>query len=62
MKTIDDKKLNEFLEPMAESEITPEHRAWMDDQIRKTLAKKQAGTVTYRSLDAVMRKFGFNAR
>ncbi len=29
---------------------------------QKTLAKKEAGTLTYRSLDEVMLKFGFDAR
>lgn len=42
--------------------ISPEHRAWMNDQIRETLAQIEAGRMGFRSLEDVMREFGFNAR
>lgn len=51
-----------FTAPLKRGEESPAHDAWMKAEIRKTLAKKQAGKMTYRSLDEVMRKFGFDAR
>ncbi len=62
MSDIETKDIEDFTAPISDSDITPEHRAWMDKQVEATLAKKKAGTMTYRSLDDVMRKFGFNAR
>lgn len=41
---------------------TPEHDAWMQAEIRKTLKAKAEGRMTYRSLDEVARRFGANAR
>ena len=58
-------KLNvedDYLTPLNEEECSPEHDAWMKAQTQKTLAKKQAGKMSFRSLDEVMRKFGFDAR
>lgn len=59
MDTIEDDELKAFLEPVADSDITPEHRAWMNDQIRQTLVKKARGELTYKSLDEVRQKFAF---
>jgi len=42
--------------------ISSEHRAWMNAQIRETLAQIEAGRIGFRSLEDVMREFGFNAR
>ncbi|MFN3312132.1 MAG: hypothetical protein ACK46Q_01525 [Hyphomonas sp.] len=36
---------------------TPEHRHWSQAEIRKTLAAKAAGRITYRSLEEIVRKF-----
>ncbi len=55
-------KLDDYLAPLNEWECSPEHRAWITAQIKKTLAKKATGKMTYRSLDEVMREFGFDAR
>ena len=41
-----------------EDGVTPEHRAWMNAEIRNTLVKKQRGELTYHPLDEVMREFG----
>lgn len=57
-----DKELKAFLEPVKNEECSPEHDAWIKEQIKATLAKKQAGDMAYHSLDDVMQKFGFNAR
>ena len=62
MDTINDKKLDDFLAPANGEDITPEHRAWMNDQIRQTLAKIDAGEMEYHSLEDVKRKLGFDAR
>ena len=47
MDTINDKKLDDFLAPANGEDITPEHRAWMNDQIRQTLAKIDAGEMEF---------------
>ncbi len=64
MADLEDKIVAEddILAPLKEGECSPEHDAWMKAQIQKTLAKKQAGKMSFRSLDEVMRKFGFDAR
>lgn len=61
MDTIDDKKLNEFLAPVTDAEITPEHRAWMNAKIEATLEKKARGELSYTPLDDVRREFGLDA-
>lgn len=38
------------------------HDAWVRGQIKTRLAKKDAGTATYHSLDEVAAEFGFDAR
>ncbi len=61
MDTIDDKQLETFLAPSDGQPITPEHREWMNAQIRATLDKKARGEMTYHSLDDVRREFGLDA-
>lgn len=53
---------DQHLAPLTDGACSPQHDAWMKTEIRKTLEKKQAGTMTYQSLEEVMRKFGFDAR
>ena len=60
-KTIDT-DLKAFTAPLKDGQSSTDHDSWMKAQIRKTLARKKAGTMTYRSLDKVMQKFGSNAR
>ena len=43
-------------------EPAPDHDAWVREQIKKRLAKKQAGTAIYHDLDDVAAEFGFDAR
>lgn len=40
----------------------PDHDAWFRKQVQETLEKKKKGALTYRKLDDVAEKFGFNAR
>ena len=61
MDTIADKKLDDLLAPARDEDITPEHREWMNEQIRETLAKKERGEMKYKSLNEVRRKFGLDA-
>lgn len=62
MDAIDDQQLKDYLASVPQSDIAPEHRAWMNAQIRAALEKIEAGEMSYLSLDDVMREFGFNAR
>ncbi|MEO1151005.1 MAG: hypothetical protein AAFW83_08450 [Pseudomonadota bacterium] len=51
--------VEEFLRPSKDTEtIDPAHRAWMDDEIRKTLAKKARGEMKYTPADDVRKEFG----
>lgn len=43
---------------VADAEITPAHRNWMNTQIENALDLKRGGDVTYKSLDEMRRKFG----
>lgn len=61
MDTIKDETLDALLSSGDGQPITPEHREWMNAEIRKTLAKMDAGETTYHNLDDVMREFGFDA-
>lgn len=61
MDTIKDKTLDQLLSPDDGQPITPEHRAWMNDQIKQTLAKKERGEMNYTPLDEVRREFGLDA-
>lgn len=47
------------LAPVADAEITAEHRAWMNSQIEQALDHKRSGKATYKTLDETRRKFGF---
>jgi hypothetical protein len=40
----------------------PGHDEWFCRQVQKTLDKKKAGNLKYRSLEEVAARFGFNAR
>jgi hypothetical protein len=48
-----------YLAPVAEAEITPAHRAWMNEQIKQALDRKHSGEATYKTLKETRRKFGF---
>ncbi|MEX6507681.1 hypothetical protein [Jiella sp. M17.18] len=54
-------ELDGFLQPLPDGQVTPEHRAWMNEQIDRTLAKKAQGEMTYTSLDQVRRTFDVDA-
>ena len=43
-------------------DVVPDHDAWMKAEIENTLAKKQAGKMTYHRLEEAMQRFGFDAR
>ena len=60
MDTIDDNKLNQLLAPGDTKPVAPEHRAWMNAQIRETLEKKKRGEMNYTPLDQVRRTFGLD--
>ena len=40
----------------------PEYLAWKEAKITTAMKKKQDGTATYKPIDEVAAKFGFNAR
>ena len=61
MKTIEDKTLDKLLSSGNGQPVTPEHRDWMNAQIRQTLSKKQRGEMNYTLLDQVRREFGLDA-
>ncbi len=61
MDTIEDKNLDQFLSSGDGKPVTPEHRAWMNEQIRQTLAKKEGGNMGYTPLDEVRREFQLDA-
>lgn len=61
MDTVEDKKVQRILDPVAEADITPEHRAWMNAKVKARLEKKARGETTYTSLDEARREFGFDA-
>lgn len=48
--------------PNDQQQSTEEQDAWLKAEIEATLIKKADGSMTYRSLDEVMRKFGFDVR
>ncbi len=47
------------LAPIADSEITPAHREWMNGQIEQALEHKRTGKGTYKTLEEIRTKFGF---
>jgi len=61
MDTITDDKVEALLAAPTGEPIDPEHREWMNQEIRKTLAKKERGEMEYISLDKVRKKFGLDA-
>lgn len=61
MDTVEKSIMEAVLGPGSDSDITPEHRAWMNAQIRATLEKKARGKMTYTPLDEIRRKFGLDA-
>lgn len=58
MSAIDDHKLGLLTGTGEYMPETAEHRLWMNEQIKSTLAKKQAGQSDYTPLTDVRRKFG----
>ena len=58
MKTIEDQTLDAMLAPPDSEPIMPEHRAWMNAQIRETLAKKKSKEATYNPLEQVRKELG----
>jgi len=61
MNTNEDAKLDQLRSTGDGQPVTPEHRAWMNDQIRATLEKKQRGEMKYTPLDQARREFGLDA-
>lgn len=61
MDTMEDKTLEQFLSCGDNKPVTLEHRAWMNEQIKQTLAKKACGQIQYTPLDSVRREFGLDA-
>lgn len=61
MDTIEETTLDQYLSSGDGQLITPEHRAWMNEQIKATLAKKARGETKYTPLDQVRREFGLDA-
>ena len=61
MDTVDDKKMQRVLDPVAESDITAEHREWMNAEITARLDKKARGETAYTRVDDVRGEFGLDA-
>lgn len=57
-----DNSTQELLAPLIEGEASDDHEVWMKSEIKKTLAKKAAGKMSYHSLDDVKDELGLNAR
>tara|TARA_R110000751_G_scaffold270143_1_gene369877 strand:+ start:409 stop:585 length:177 start_codon:yes stop_codon:yes gene_type:complete len=57
--SIFDEKQPTQTKTLLDSDITPEHRAWMNARIEETLEKKRKGELTFRALDEVRRDYGF---
>ncbi|MBL4619258.1 MAG: hypothetical protein JKX88_04070 [Marinicaulis sp.] len=53
-----DTELEAYLAPTSEDQITPEHRAWMNAEIQKTMDKKARGEANYTPLETVRAEFG----
>jgi hypothetical protein len=54
----DQDSMADNLVPIADAEITPSHRASMNEQIAQALDHKRRGRATYKTLDETRRKFG----
>jgi len=61
MDTIDDSKLNQLLAPGNAEPIAPDHREWMNAQIKATLERKERGEMNYTPLNQVRRAFKLDA-
>ncbi len=61
METINDPILDDLLGPPGGGEIDPDHRAWINEQVRERLAKIESGEMKFKTLQEVRRKFGFDA-
>lgn len=61
MNTITDDKAEALVAAPNGEPIDPKHREWMNREIKKTLAKKEAGEMKYISLDKARQKFGLDA-
>ncbi len=61
MDTIDQQTPRTLLSSGDDHSITPEHRAWMNTEIRATLEKKARGELSYKPLEQVRREFGLDA-
>jgi hypothetical protein len=48
-----------YLSPVADSEISPAHRVWMNEQIKQALDRKNSGEATYKTLEETRRRSGF---
>lgn len=60
MTTLKEKNQSaDYLEPVADADIAPAHRSWLNDQIQKALNHKRSGKATYKTLEETRRKFGF---
>ena len=59
MTTLKEKIHADDVAPIADLEITPAHRAWMNSQIQTALDHKRSGKATYKTLEETRRKFGF---
>lgn len=61
MKTMTDQNIIDAIlkPPKAGKHIEPEHRDWMNAQIRDTLCRKLDNEFEYHSLDKVRDQFGF---
>lgn len=52
-------KIADLIRPLQMGEeIAPGHRAWMDEQIRETLARKERGEIGYSPVEDIRGKFG----
>ena len=53
--------MQRVLDPVAESDITAEHREWMNAEITARLDKKARGENAYTRVDDVRHEFGLDA-
>ncbi len=56
-----DEILDDLLTPTKGEDMAPEHRAWINAQVKERLAKIDSGEMGMKSLQEVRRKFGFDA-
>ena len=53
----DEAPATDNLVSISDADITPSHRAWMNEQIEQALDHKRSGKATYNTLDETRRKF-----